>query len=69
MFAKSVMVWTGDKSSAGIIKTNNYSAKISFITKLDVTYDKSLAQLSAFMHILKENKIIYFNIKTGIHRN
>ena len=26
------------------------------MTKLDITYDKSLAQFLTFMHILKENK-------------
>ena len=41
--------WIGDK---------NCSTKISFTTKLDITYDKSLAQLLMFMHILKE-KIIF----------
>ena len=54
----SVMVWTGDKSQTGLIKTKNCSTKISFITKLDITYDKSLAQISTFMQILKE-KIIF----------
>ena len=57
--SKSAMVWTGDKSQTGLIKTKNCSTKISFITKLDITYDKSLAQLLKFMHILTENKIIF----------
>ena len=34
--AKSVMVWAGDKSQTGLIKTKNCSAKISFIIKLDI---------------------------------
>ena len=33
-----------------LIKTNNITAKISFITKLDFIYDKSLVPLSKFMH-------------------
>ena len=50
------MVWAGDESQTGLIKTKNCSTKISFITKLDVTY-LSLAQLLLmFMHILKKKK-------------
>ena len=30
----SIMVWTGNESQTGLIKTNNCSTKISFITKL-----------------------------------
>ena len=45
------------------MKTENCTTKISFITKLDVTCDKNLAQLLTFMHILKENKIIFINKK------
>ena len=67
--AKSVLVWTGDKSQAGSIKTKNYSTKKSFITKSDVTHHKSLAQLSTFMHILKESKIMFINIKTEMKIN
>ena len=38
MSAKSLlaMVWTIDMSHTGLIKTKNYSTKISFITKLDI---------------------------------
>ena len=38
MSAKSLlaMVWTIDMSQTGLIKTKNYSTKISFITKLDI---------------------------------
>ena len=31
------MIWTGGKSLDGLIKTKNC---LSFITKLDITYDK-----------------------------
>ena len=30
------MLWTGDESQTGLIKTKNYPTKISFITKLDI---------------------------------
>ena len=59
------MVWTGDESQTGLIKTKNYSSKISFITKLDIfiwAYSV-LAQLLMFMHILEENKIILLQHK------
>ena len=59
------MVWTGDESQTGLIKTKNYSTKISFITKLDIfiwAYSV-LAQLLMFMHILEENKIILLQHK------
>ena len=58
------MVWTGDESKTGLIKTKNWIKQESFITKLDI-YAWScsvLAQLLTFMYILKENKIIF--IKT-----
>ena len=55
------MLWTGDESQTGLIKTKNCSTKISFITKLDIyTWSCSvLAQWLTFMHILKENKIVF----------
>ena len=37
--------------------------------KSDVTHHKSLAQLSTFMHILKESKIMFINIKTEMKIN
>ena len=54
------MVWTGDESKTGLIKTKNWIKQESFITKLDI-YAWScsvLAQLLMFMYILKE-KIIF----------
>ena len=40
------------------------------MTKLDITYDKSLAQLSKFIHAYPERKQnFYYNVKAGIHRN
>ena len=39
------------------------SPKISFITKLHITYDKSLTKLLTFMYILKENKVIFITTK------
>ena len=66
----SVMVWTGNESQTGLIKTNNCSTKISFITKLYI-YTWSCSVLALIdVHAYPEWKQnnFYYNIKTEIHR-
>ena len=60
------MLWTGDESQTGLIKTKNCSTKISFITKLDIyTWSCSIIDIRAYP---ERKKKFYYNIKTEIHR-
>ena len=61
------MLWTGDESQTGLIKTKNCSTKISFITKLDIyTWSCSIIDVHAYPERKQNN--FYYNIKTEIHR-
>ena len=60
------MLWTGDESQTGLIKTKNCSTQISFITKLDI-YTWSCSIIVHAYPERKENNF-YYSIKTEMHR-
>ena len=62
----SVMLWAGDESKIGLIKTNNSFTKISFITKLDI-YAWSCSIIDVYAYPERKQNNFYYNIKIEIH--
>ena len=61
------MVWTGDESKTGLIKTKNWIKQEPCITKLDI-YAWSCSIIDVHVYPERKQNNFYYNIRTEIHR-
>ena len=61
------MVWTGERSQTGLIKTKNCSTKITFITKLE-SYIWSCSIIDVYAYPERKQSNFYYSIEAEIHR-